>query len=71
MRPMSAGTRTAVVSAYVADLALDTNVYTNLVSKLILGYNSFKQGENSNRLDQIQSRFTGVANLGRIMNFET
>jgi hypothetical protein len=31
---MSAGTRTAVVSPYVADLELDTCLTTNLVLKL-------------------------------------
>jgi OOP family OmpA-OmpF porin len=50
MRPMTAGTRTVVVSPYVADLGV-RYMFNNLVSKLIFGYNSFTQGDDSNSFD--------------------
>jgi OOP family OmpA-OmpF porin len=73
MRPMSAGTRTAVVSPYVADLGVRYMFNNKFGIKADFGYNSFKQGDDSRSFDTKYYRadLQGVANLGRIMNFET
>ena len=73
MRPMTAGYRTAVTSAYVADLGVRYMFNNKFGLKADFGYNSFKEGENSVGFDSKYYRadLQGVANLGRIMSFET
>jgi OOP family OmpA-OmpF porin len=73
MRPMSAGTRTAVVSPYVADLGVRYMFNNKFGIKADFGYNSFTNGDDSNKFDTKYYRadLQAVANLGRIMNFET
>ncbi|MFV8268938.1 OmpA family protein [Flavobacterium sp. GT2N3] len=73
MRPMTAGYRTAVTSAYVADLGVRYMFNNKFGLKADFGYNSFKEGENSIGFDSQYYRadLQGVANLGRIMSFET
>lgn len=73
MRPMTAGYRTAVTSAYVADLGVRYMFNNKFGLKADFGYNSFKEGENSIGFDSKYYRadLQAVANLGRIMNFET
>lgn len=73
MRPMTAGYRTAVTSAYVADLGVRYMFNNKFGLKADFGYNSFKEGENSVGFDSKYYRadLQAVANLGRIMNFET
>jgi len=73
MRPMSAGTRTAVVSPYVADLGVRYMFNNKFGIKADFGYNSFTEGDDSNSFDSKYYRadLQAVANLGRIMNFET
>jgi OOP family OmpA-OmpF porin len=53
MRPMTAGYRTAVTSAYVADLGVSYMFNNKFGLKADFGYNSFKEGENS--MDLIQN----------------
>jgi OOP family OmpA-OmpF porin len=45
MRPMSAGTRTAVVSPYVADLGVRYMFNNKFGIKADFGYNSFTNGD--------------------------
>jgi outer membrane protein OmpA-like peptidoglycan-associated protein len=73
MRPMTTGYRTAVASAYVADLGVRYMFNNKFGLKADFGYNSFKEGEDSQNIDTKYYRvdLQGVANLGRIMNFET
>ncbi|MEZ7506819.1 OmpA family protein [Flavobacterium sp. Arc2] len=73
MRPMTAGYRTAVASSYVADLGARYMFNNKFGLKADFGYNSFKEGEDSRSFDSKYYRvdLQGVANLGRIMNFET
>ncbi|MES2578852.1 MAG: OmpA family protein, partial [Bacteroidota bacterium] len=73
MRPMTAGYRTAVTSAYVADLGVRYMFNNKFGLKIDFGYNSFKEGENSIGFDSKYYRadLQAVANLGRIMSFET
>ena len=73
MRPMTAGYRTAVLSSYVADLGVRYMFNNKFGLKADFGYNSFKEGENSVGFNSKYYRadLQGVANLGRIMNFET
>ena len=73
MRPMTAGYRTAVTSAYVADLGVRYMFNNKFGLKADFGYNSFKEGENSIGFDSQYYRadLQAVANLGRIMSFET
>ena len=73
MRPLSAGYRTAVASAYVADLGVRYMFNNKFGLKADFGYNSFKEGENSVGFDSqyYRANLQGVANLGRIMSFET
>ena len=72
-RPMSAGTRTAVVSPYVADLGVRYMFNNKFGIKADFGYNSFTNGDDSKSFDTKYYRadLQAVANLGRIMNFET
>jgi OOP family OmpA-OmpF porin len=73
MRPMSAGYRTAVTSVYVADLGVRYMFNNKFGLKADFGYNSFKEGENSVGFDSkyYRANLQAVANLGRIMSFET
>ncbi|MEZ7499268.1 OmpA family protein [Flavobacterium sp. Arc3] len=73
MRPMTAGYRTAVASSYVADLGARYMFNNKFGLKADFGYNSFKEGEDSRSFDTKYYRvdLQAVANLGRIMNFET
>ena len=73
MRPMTAGYRTAVTSVYVADLGVRYMFNNKFGLKADFGYNNFKEGENSVGFDSKYYRadLQGVANLGRIMSFET
>ena len=73
MRPMTAGYRTAVASGYVTDLGVRYMFNNKFGLKVDFGYNSFKEGENSVGFDAqyYRANLQGVANLGRIMNFET
>ena len=73
MRPMTPGYRTAVTSAYVADLGVRYMFNNKFGLKADFGYNSFKEGENSIGFDSQYYRadLQAVANLGRIMSFET
>ncbi|SEA16199.1 OmpA-OmpF porin, OOP family [Flavobacterium gillisiae] len=73
MRPMSAGTRTAVVSPYVADLGVRYMFNNKFGIKADFGYNSFTEGDDSKSFNSKYYRadLQAVANLGRIMNFET
>lgn len=73
MRPMTAGYRTAVTSVYVADLGVRYMFNNKFGLKADFGYNSFKEGENSIGFDSQYYRadLQAVANLGRIMSFET
>lgn len=72
-RSMTAGYRTAVVSPYVADLGVRYMFNNKFGMKADFGYNSFTQGDNSKNFDTKYYRvdLQGVANLGRIMSFET
>jgi outer membrane protein OmpA-like peptidoglycan-associated protein len=72
-RPMSTGTRTAVVSPYVADLGVRYMFNNKFGIKADFGYNSFTNGDDSKSFDNKYYRadLQAVANLGRIMNFET
>ncbi|MBG6109224.1 OOP family OmpA-OmpF porin [Flavobacterium sp. CG_23.5] len=72
-RTMTAGYRTAVVSPYVADLGVRYMFNNKFGLKADFGYNSFQEGDNSLPFDTKYYRvdLQGVANLGRIMSFET
>ena len=72
-RKMTAGYRTAIVSPYVVDLGVRYMFNNKFGVKADFGYNSFKEGDNSFPFDTKYYRvdLQGVANLGRIMNFET
>ncbi|RDI56593.1 OmpA family protein [Flavobacterium glaciei] len=72
-RTMSPGHRTAVVSPYVVDLGVRYMFNNKFGLKTDLGYNSFTEGDNSIKFDTKYYRVNlqGVANLGRIMSFET
>ena len=73
MRPMAKGYRTSVLSAYVADLGVRYMFNNKFGLKADFGYNSFTEGDDSPSFDSKYYRadLQGVANLGRIMNFET
>ena len=72
-RKMTPGYRTSVVSPYVADLGVRYMVNNKFGFKADFGYNSFTEGDNSAAFDTKYYRvdLQGVANLGRIMSFET
>ncbi len=65
--------RTAVVSPYVADLGVRYMFNNKFGLKADFGFNSFTEGDNSNAFETKYYRvdLQGVANLGRIMSFET
>jgi outer membrane protein OmpA-like peptidoglycan-associated protein len=72
-KPMTAGYKTAVASPFVADLGVRYMFNNKFGLKADLGYNSFKDGGDSKSFDSkyYRANLQAVANLGRIMNFET
>lgn len=72
-RPMSNDYYTARVSPFTADLGVRYMMNNKFGLKADFGYNSFTDHGNSNTFDSKYYRvdLQGVANLGRIMNFET
>jgi len=73
MRPLTAGYRTAVASSYVADFGVRYMFNNKFGLKADFGYNSFKEGVNSVGFASkyYRANLQGVANLGRIMDFQT
>lgn len=72
-RPMSEGYFTSTPSPYVADLGVRYMFNNKFGLKVDFGYNSFTGKNNSLDFDTRYYRadIQAVANLGRIMNFET
>lgn len=72
-RPMSDNYYTARVSPFTADLGVRYMMNNKFGLKADFGYNSFTDHGDSNSFDSKYYRvdLQGVANLGRIMNFET
>lgn len=72
-RPMTAGYFTSTPSPYVVDLGARYMFNNKFGLKADFGYNSFEGKNNSNSFDTKYYRadLQAVANLGRIMNFET
>ncbi|MFV8321973.1 OmpA family protein [Flavobacterium sp. LB3P21] len=72
-RPMSSGYFTSTPSPYVVDLGVRYMFNNKFGLKADFGYNSFEGKNNSADFDTKYYRvdLQGVANLGRIMNFET
>jgi outer membrane protein OmpA-like peptidoglycan-associated protein len=72
-RPMTSGYYTTLVSPYVADLGVRYMFNNKFGLKADFGYNSF-EGKNSSKdfsTKYYRVDLQGVANLGRIMSFET
>ena len=71
-RPMTAGYSTTVVSPYTVDLGVRYMFNNKFGLKADFGYNSFTNEDESMDFDTKYYRvdLQGVANLGRIMNFE-
>ena len=72
-RPMTSGYYTATPSPYVVDLGARYMFNNKFGLKADFGYNSFEGKNNSKDFDTKYYRadIQAVANLGRIMNFET
>jgi outer membrane protein OmpA-like peptidoglycan-associated protein len=72
-RPMSSGYSTSTPSPYVADLGVRYMFNNKFGLKADFGFNSFKGRDSSIDFDTKYYRVAlqGVANLGRIMSFET
>ncbi|MFV8342442.1 OmpA family protein [Flavobacterium sp. XS2P39] len=72
-RPMSAGYTTSLISPYVVDLGVRYMFNNKFGLKADFGYNSFTGKKESIDFDTKYYRvdLQGVANLGRIMSFET
>ena len=72
-KPMTAGYRTALVSPFVADLGVRYMFNNKFGLKADFGYNNFKDGSDSKSFDSkyYRANLQAVANLGRIMNFES
>lgn len=72
-RPMSIGYSTSTPSPYVADLGVRYMINNKFGLKADFGYNSFEGGSSSIDFETKYYRadIQGVANLGRIMSFET
>lgn len=72
-RPMTAGYATATPSPFVADLGVRYMFNNKFGVKADFGYNSFTEKSGSAPFDTRYYRvdLQGVANLGRIMNFES
>jgi OOP family OmpA-OmpF porin len=71
--PLSQGYYTNLISPLVGDLGVRYMFNNKFGLKADFGYNSFKAGSDSKDFDSKYYRvdLQGVANLGRIMNFET
>lgn len=72
-KPMTSGYFTATPSPYVVDLGVRYMFNNKFGLKVDAGYNSFTDKNNSKSFDTRYYRadLQAVANLGRIMNFET
>ena len=72
-RPMTSGYSTTLVSPYVVDFGVRYMFNNKFGLKADLGLNSFTNRNDSKTFDTKYYRvdLQGVANLGRIMNFET
>lgn len=72
-RPMSPGYTTSLISPYTVDLGVRYMFNNKFGVKTDFGYNSFTGKDESIAFDSKYYRVDvqGVANLGRIMNFET
>ncbi|MBC7847667.1 MAG: OmpA family protein [Flavobacterium sp.] len=72
-RPMTSGYSTSLISPYVVDLGVRYMVNNKFGFKADFGYNSFQGKNESIDFDTKYYRVNlqGVANLGRIMSFET
>ncbi|MFV8374331.1 OmpA family protein [Flavobacterium sp. LB1P62] len=72
-RPMTPGYSTTLVSPYVVDFGVRYMFNNKFGLKADFGYNSFEGKDNSKDFDMKYYRvdLQGVANLGRIMSFET
>jgi OOP family OmpA-OmpF porin len=72
-RPLTAGYSTVLVSPYVVDLGVRYMLNNKFGLKFDFGLNSFQGHDESIDFDTKYYRIDlqGVANLGRIMNFET
>lgn len=72
-RPMTAGYSTSLISPFVVDLGVRYMFNNKFGLKADFGYNSFTEKDNSPSFDTKYYRvdLQGVANLGRIMSFET
>ncbi|MFV5690918.1 OmpA family protein [Flavobacterium sp. LT1R49] len=72
-RPMTPGYSTTLVSPYVIDLGVRYMFNNKFGLKADLGFNSFEGKDNSKDFNMKYYRVNlqGVANLGRIMSFET
>ena len=72
-RPMSAGYSTSLISPFVVDLGARYMFNNKFGLKADFGFNSFTEKSNSPSFDTKYYRvdLQGVANLGRIMSFET
>jgi hypothetical protein len=72
-RPMTSGYSTSTPSPYVIDLGARYMFNNKFGLKADFGYNSFEANNDSKSFDTKYYRadLQAVANLGRIMNFET
>ena len=72
-RPMTAGYTTTLISPFVVDLGARYMFNNKFGLKADFGYNSFTEKSNTPSFDTKYYRvdLQGVANLGRIMSFET
>ena len=72
-RPLSTGYSTDTPSPWVGEIGVRYMLNSKFGLKLDYGYNSFTNGDKSINFDSKYQRLDlqGVANLGRIMNFET
>ena len=72
-RPLTPGYSTSVISPYTVDLGIRYMFNNKFGLKTDFGYNSFTAGDDSIDFDSKYYRVDvqGVANLGRIMSFET
>lgn len=72
-RPFSAGYSTDTPSPWVGEIGVRYMFNNKFGLKIDYGYNSFTDGDDSMKFDSKYQRLDlqGVANLGRIMNFET
>jgi outer membrane protein OmpA-like peptidoglycan-associated protein len=73
IKPLSAGFISPAISPLVVDLGVRYMLNNKFGFKADFGYNSFEEKNGTSKFDTEYYRadFQGVANLGRIMNFET